>query len=395
MRILITNHRLALRTGTELFAGELAHSLRKRGHEIALFSPQCGELAEELRGDGLTVSDDLAGLELQPDIIHGQHHLATMSALAALPGCPAIYLCHGYAPWEEWPPLHPRIACYAAVSGKFRKWFEKEHGIAPELFELVLGGIDLERFQEVRETPRELSSAIVFDNNMARGRDFQIIAEACSARGISVGGVGRGFGRVVDDPAKALLETDLVFASGRSAMEAIACGCAVILLRDGESGCLVTADSLEHQRDRNFALGSSGVAVDAASLGAEIDRYSAPDTTETTRRLRLGADQELVTERLLTLYQRAIDKRPAASPQAELACLAAYLQKIAGHVTQADEKFAQLRAGWEKTKRKRVRLRQELEVEKHTVAALGRYFQRGPLRRRLWRAALEAMRRER
>lgn len=393
MRILITNHRIALRTGTELYVGELARSLIRRGHDVVVFSPECGELADQMRNEGLTVVSDIAKISAAPDVIHGQHHLATMIALAAFSECQALYLCHGYKPWQEWPPLHPRIVVYAAVSNTFLKWFTGKN-VRPNQFEIVRNGIALERFGTIREAPVYPRSALVYQNDLSADSEaFQNIAAACDRKGISVIGMGSGFQTSVTNPALTLPGYDLVFASGRSAMEAITCGCAVILLAGEEFGELVTAQTLEYHWERNFALGSKGARLGIDQIVELMDRYSAADVTKTAGLLRSSADQEIMVDRLEQLYQRVVDTVPDRNVHTtETESMAAYLQQIAGHVAEVDKKFHGLREGWEKTKSKRRKIRRELDTMKSKLSALENFFSKGVLRRRLWRAAKRAIR---
>src|SRR5436309_3196611 len=74
-----------------------------------------GELTDEERIDALAL---LAGA---PDLIHGQHHLETMTALLCFPGTPGIFVCHGWLPWEEAPPRFPRLYRYVAVDAATRE----------------------------------------------------------------------------------------------------------------------------------------------------------------------------------------------------------------------------------------------------------------------------------
>ena len=98
MRILITNHTLANRAGTELYVRDVAIALLDRGHDVTAYSPEVGDVALDLRAAGIRVTDNLGRLNEQFDIIHGQHHLETMTALLFLPGTPAIFFCHGSTP---------------------------------------------------------------------------------------------------------------------------------------------------------------------------------------------------------------------------------------------------------------------------------------------------------
>ena len=92
MRILITNNRLAERAGTELYTRDIAAALVARGHEPIVYSQVLGEVAEELRAAAVPVVDDLERISEPPDIVHGHHHLETMTALQWFPGVPAVFV---------------------------------------------------------------------------------------------------------------------------------------------------------------------------------------------------------------------------------------------------------------------------------------------------------------
>lgn len=55
MRILITNIVLRSRTGTEVVTIELATAMARRGHEVAVFSPDVGESGRTLMASGIRV----------------------------------------------------------------------------------------------------------------------------------------------------------------------------------------------------------------------------------------------------------------------------------------------------------------------------------------------------
>ena len=98
MRILITNNTLARRAGSELYVRDLALGLIKRGHTVFAYSTNLGDVARELQSAGIEVVNNLDQLEFEPNIIHGHHHLDTMTALLRFPHVPAIFVCHGSNP---------------------------------------------------------------------------------------------------------------------------------------------------------------------------------------------------------------------------------------------------------------------------------------------------------
>ncbi len=147
LKVLFTNNTLASRCGSELYVRDVALGLLERGHTPLAYSTVLGEVAEELRRATAPVVQDLAAIASPPDIIHGQHHLETMTALLHFPHVPAVFFCHGWTPWEEMPPRFPRIFRYVAVDELCRERLVYESGIAENRVEVLLNFVDLRRFQ--------------------------------------------------------------------------------------------------------------------------------------------------------------------------------------------------------------------------------------------------------
>src|ERR1700684_3512311 len=103
-----------------------------------------------------------------------------------------------------------------------------------------------------------------------------VISEACARRHICVDLIGRGADNLVDCPEDLLSDCDLVFASGRSAREALACQRAVICCEDrGLSGMISSKNFAGLQHD--FGLRGLCKKLSADALADEIDRYNASD----------------------------------------------------------------------------------------------------------------------
>ena len=226
MRILLTNCSLESRGGSELYVSEMANWLRSQGHVPIIYSARPGPLAAEIRRRAIPVVDDLTHLAEAPDIIHGQHHLATMTALGRFPDTPTVYFCHGWLPWEESPPRHPAIRRYVAVSGATRERLVSENGVAPDRVRVLPNFVDLDRFRERGPLPRVPGRALVFSNQTNVGDWVEIVRAACVARGIALDIAGYGCGRPLDPPEAHLCRSDLIFARGRCALEAMATGVA-------------------------------------------------------------------------------------------------------------------------------------------------------------------------
>jgi hypothetical protein len=99
LRILLTNTTLGDRGGSSLYIRDVATALLARGHHPIVYSPLLGTVAEDLRIATVPVVDNLDAVGVAPDVIHGQHHMETMTALLHFPGVPAVFCCHGWLPW--------------------------------------------------------------------------------------------------------------------------------------------------------------------------------------------------------------------------------------------------------------------------------------------------------
>ncbi|HLR06284.1 MAG TPA: glycosyltransferase, partial [Pyrinomonadaceae bacterium] len=229
MRILITNHALANRAGSELYVRDLAIGLLRRGHEATAYSAKLGEVSQEIKAAGVPVIADFNELTFQPDIIHGHHHLDTMTALLRCPETPAIYVCHGSIPWEEAAPLFPRILRYVAVDHACRDRMIFQDAIPPNRILVILNFVDLGRFTPRPQLPSRPRSALIFSNQASEKTHLPAVRSACERAGIHLDVVGSGAGKSCAEPEAVLGKYDIVFAKGRAALEALAVGTAVVL----------------------------------------------------------------------------------------------------------------------------------------------------------------------
>lgn len=302
MRILLTNNTLDQRAGTELYVRDVALALLARGHEPIAYSRRLGEVAEELRRRTVPVVDDLTALGRPPELIHAQHHLEAMTALAHFPGVPAVYVCHGWLPPEEAPPRHPRIRRYLAVDHLVRQRLDDECGIPPAQIETHLNFVDLERFTPRSPLPEIPARALVLSNQAREDTYLPAVRQACEAQGLSLDVAGRGVGRSIGKPEEILREYDVVFAKGRAALEAATVGCAVVLCDAAGLGPLVTPGSLERLRAFNFGVRLLERSVTADAVAQRLGQYRAGDAAEVSRRLRTEIGLDAAVERLIDLY---------------------------------------------------------------------------------------------
>jgi Glycosyltransferase Family 4 len=340
LRILLTNRSLVHRAGSELYLSEIATALLARGHSPIVFSPRLGPVAEALRAATVPVVDRLEAIGEAPDLIHGQHHFQTMAALLHFPGVPALFVCHGWLPWDEIAPRFPRIRRYVAVDLVVRERLVSEAGLPPERVEVVLNFVDPKRFRPRSPLPSSPRRALVFNNQASEATFLPAVREACSRFDIAVDVAGLDSDLPADRPEELLPVYDLVFAKARAALEALAVGAAVVLCDQAGAGPLVTSENLDQLRPLNFGIRTLRHAVEADYLASQIARYDPADAAAVSRRIRATAGIEEVVDRLIGIYERVLAEHREQgnpSPQQEGRAAAAYLLWLSPYLEERED----------------------------------------------------------
>jgi hypothetical protein len=340
MRILITNTALANRSGSELYVRDLAFGLLERGHTPLVYSPILGKVAQEIRAATIPVVDHLDKIAVPPDLIHGQHHLETLTALLHFPRVPAVAFCHGWAPWEENPLWFPRILRYVAVDLTCRDRLLFEHGIPEEQIQVLLNFVDLQRFRPRAPLPARPQRALIFNNHATEGTHLPALREACARMGLQLDVMGAASQTASAQPEKEIGKYDLVFAIGRSALEALAVGTAVVLCSAAGAGPLVTVQDLDRLRALNCGIRTLRMPLTCETLIQQISRYDALDAAEVSRQIRATAGRDAVVDELLVLYQSVLKEYGSserAGADAEEKAVAAYLRWVAPTVKAASQ----------------------------------------------------------
>ncbi len=330
MRVLLTNNTLKWRTGTELYVLDVARRLKQLGHEPVAYSPHLGELAEVLALAGVPVVRNLADLPFRPDIIHGHHHIETMTALASLPGVPAVYFCHGFVPWQEMPPVFPRILRYVAVDEVCRERIVREARIPFERIQLLLNFVDTDVFLPRQPLPSRPLRALIFSNNASEENYAAAVRAACHQCGVTVEMRGLASGNPANEPQDLLQHYDIVFAKARAAIEALAVGCAVVLLDAAGLGPMVTTANFTRLRSNNFGFRTLVDEPTVENIARAIQTYDAADAARVRDLVRSEANMSDAVTEMVRMYREVIaenGERPSDSV-AELQAMGAYLQTL-------------------------------------------------------------------
>jgi len=336
LKVLITNFSLRERTGTEMYAFDLARGLLALGHSPVLYSPRPGALAELIRRETVPVVDDLDRLSAPPDIIHGQHADETVTALLRFPSAPAVYVCHDWYFSKDAPPRFPRVLRYVAVDSACRDKLVFEHGVPEERVSVLLQFVDLEKFRPRAPLPARPKRALILCNQTKENAHLEAARAACRRAGVSLDVYGLGVGRPCASPEELLAGYDVVFAKARTALEALAVGAWVVVYWWRRLGPPVTLADFERLRRDNFGLRAMGAQLTPEEFGRAVEqalaRYDPAEAARVSGRVRAEAGRDSLVSEFVQLYESAVAEHAAAGgardEEAEARAAASYLRAL-------------------------------------------------------------------
>lgn len=320
-RVLITQRELKNFGGSELFAIEIARALKALGREVAIYCPSPGKLSNIVTPSAIPVCETLDAVPFRPDIIHGQHHLPTMAALAYFPDVPAIYCWHGARPWVEQPPIHPRIRFHVVTSARMGPRLTAEFGTPSDRVVTIPNFVDLKRFSRVREVGGPPTRAVLYGQAGFHAEELAQLEQSCAENDLELDKVGPAYGNPRPRPEYFLPDYDVAFAIGRCAIEALACGCAVMPIVPQLAGSLVTAETFDEWANSNFSprYFTSANVMDAKWLSGELARITPEGLHAVTQKTRAAHAIDHAITSFVDLYSRAVLADAPAGSGAEFA----------------------------------------------------------------------------
>lgn len=339
MHVLITNDRLDQRPGADLFVRDLARALQKRGHFVIAYSSDPRHQVRFLERDLVAVATDLTRLPFRPDIIHARHHLDAITALVSLPGVPAVVEALGSGGLGTIVPVHPRIEGYIVPDPSSAARLTGS-GIGIESISVCDFGVDLARFARIR-TPYDpfggTCRAAIYDDWLTTASPI-VAAVSASFPGGGIDFMGRGLGRTVDDPENRLLGYDIVFARGPRAVEAMACGCAVVIVDERSCASLVTTDNFQSLRSAGFSPSHAQSPATVAAIESCLRNIAAPDVSAVTSMVRQTLGFDRLVDRLVAAYGAAIERNRSAAVtwDVEQEVVSRYLRELARVIKALD-----------------------------------------------------------
>jgi hypothetical protein len=316
LRILFTNHQLGDTGGTEANVRDLALGMQRRGHRPLAYAPALGKIADVLRAYAVPVVDDLALINESPDIIHATHAPAVLEAIVRFPHVPVLQTCQGVGYTMSKPIILPQVMSYVAVDQVTHDYLI-ENGAPTGRLQIVYNAVDLQRIPvRSQPLPPHPCRALIFTKTESQ---VPLVEEACRRAGIAVDRLGRGVNRVVAEPERELVRYDLVFATARSAMEAIASGAATIVMDGRGLAGMATRANFQHLRQHNFGLRSLVHDITLEAVMREIEQYDPAEAMALSQQFKKECNLENQLDVFEKIYAAALREFPACDiSEAEL-----------------------------------------------------------------------------
>jgi len=329
MRVLIAGHSLSDVGGVQTYERDLASWLMANGHSVVVYATVLGQAASQFSARTIPVTDDLRTISGPIDVIHGDAAIETMIALLHFPDAQAVFVCHGWESRSRVTPRFPRIVRYVAVDDTCADRLLSREGIPSERVSVILNSVDVDAFRQREPLPTQPKRAIVFSNTAHELTFLPAVRDACRRASIDVDVVGSWSDAPAMRPETILGDYDIAFAKAKCALEAMACGLAVILCDTAGLGGMVHSSELDRLRRLNFGIRSLRYPVSAKTLGAEIARYDPDDARLVSNRIRATAASSDMHTSLLSIYEKIIAERASTDRVAESRAASLFLRDLA------------------------------------------------------------------
>jgi glycosyltransferase involved in cell wall biosynthesis len=230
MNVLLSNREMIALGGTETWVMTMYRELSKT-HDVDLYIHEHrNKIFPEATPHNADKQYDLALI----------NHNVCLSALRDTAITTRVFTSHGILPPLEQPVLGADH--YVAVSEEVQTNLEVK-GYASKV---IRNPIDTETFTIKTPLNPQPKKALLLSNHQSK--NLEIIRAACESLGIELVTVGGGNQR--SDIVEAINSVDIVFALGRGAYEAMACGRNVIVYDyNGADGFITPENALEYRKN--------------------------------------------------------------------------------------------------------------------------------------------------
>lgn len=267
--------------GMQTYILTLAPHLERLGHDVTLYSPEAGSVAELARSRGLRVSRLETELPPSCDAVLSGDAVSALVMADRFPEAVRGIVVHGGDFDLHLPPRHEAVVSFAVAMNAVVQRRVEATAAAPPVIRLRQP-IEIAHFYPAGPVREEAERVLLLGNYLS-GPRRDALASVCEQAGIAWRQVGAA-AEIALDPWPAILEADIVVAQGRAAIEAMACGRAVWVFGPSGGDGWVTEDTYAAIEADGFRGRSSGALADVGAFGRALEEYR-PRMGEANREL--------------------------------------------------------------------------------------------------------------
>ncbi len=319
VRILLATESFDGIAGTETYVLTLAEQLLRLGHDVRIYSPRLGQMAELARGRGVEVVGELDELGEPADVAVPQDAATAYELVEVWPGVPQVFVCHSAMFDLQQPPLVPGVASAVVVMSDrvHRRVATMDASLR---IVRLRQPIDTERLVPrgpAAATPRR----VLLLGSYLQGEARRFIVDGWSALGVEIVQVGHRT-RPTLHPEDDIAAADIVVGKGRAILEAMSCGRPAYVFDAYGSDGWVTADTYPAIEADSIGGQAFPEVIDAARLRDDLAAYD-PAMGHVNRTLVLKHHQARTHAQELVglLTEVAPQVSPGVTEAAELARL--------------------------------------------------------------------------
>lgn len=367
--------------GMQTYLLTVAPHLERLGHEVTLYSPLLGPVADLARARGLRVHGSEHELPPACDAVLSSDAVSALTMADLYPAAVRGIVVHGGDFDLHLPPAHEAVVSFAvAMNGVVERRVEAT-AHAPRVARLTQP-IDIAHFCPAVPVGEQVERVLLLGNYL-RGRRRELLVRSCEQAGVAWRQVGQ-HGEIALDPFSAILQADVVVGQGRAALEGMACGRAVWVYGPSGADGWVTEDTYGALEDDGFRGRATNALIDPDAFGRALGEYR-PRMGDANRELMLlhhsPYDHAVA---LVGLLDRARAAPPAPAPLREMARLVRthhdaqarvdgvvselrelheHYQAVHGHYQAAQDRAALLEAEQQRLTTEIQRLTAELQLQ--------------------------------
>ena len=231
------------------WSNETARTLSRHGHRVTLVSNQPGNSTAE-PSDVVAFTPSILNVANAPDVVYTDSITDAIAAALRWPNVAIAFHVADRGCENMQPPLLPQIRAVTCESAAVAR-LVADAGVDPARITVVPVAVDPRSLKQRRPLPSRPTTAAVL-SPVSNERALIALDRACELEGVRLHRDRRVERFTRSSPSADLSAYDVVFATGRTALAALATGCSVAVWDANGHASFVTPENVGEYRLQNY-----------------------------------------------------------------------------------------------------------------------------------------------